>query len=161
MQTSPIEQEEKDADSAQSVASPVRWWRSWWRSLSPTRQDRYAALAPLASVLMFTAAIIASFWYLRTEEVDREQEALRRDEAAMFVVSDTTVRYLRPARLDDEVVVTVRLAESGKASLVIDQQALRGGEVLAEGRIRIGCVDAQTLRPRRIPPNLLASIGPA
>ena len=79
MQTSPIEQEEKDADSAQSVASPVRWWRSWWRSLSPTRQDRYAALAPLASVLMFTAAIIASFWYLRTEEVDREQEALRRD----------------------------------------------------------------------------------
>ncbi|NZD59008.1 YbgC/FadM family acyl-CoA thioesterase [Sphaerotilus montanus] len=89
------------------------------------------------------------------------QEALRRDEAAMFVVSDTTVRYLRPARLDDEVVVTVRLAESGKASLVIDQQALRGGEVLAEGRIRIGCVDAQTLRPRRIPPNLLASIGPA
>jgi hypothetical protein len=57
----------------------VRWWRSWWRSLSPTRQDRYAALAPLASVLMFMAAIIASFWYLRTEEVDREQEALRRD----------------------------------------------------------------------------------
>jgi acyl-CoA thioester hydrolase len=89
------------------------------------------------------------------------QEALRRDEAAMFVVSDTTVRYLRPARLDDEIVVTVRLAESGKASLVIDQQALRGGEVLAEGRIRIGCVDAQTLRPRRIPSNLLASIGPA
>jgi acyl-CoA thioester hydrolase len=44
---------------------------------------------------------------------------------------------------------------------VIDQQALRGGEVLAEGRIRIGCVDAQTLRPRRIPSNLLASIGPA
>ena len=63
----------------QSIAAPVRWWRSWWRSLSPTRQDRYAALAPLASVLMFMAAIIASFWYLRTEEVDREHEALRRD----------------------------------------------------------------------------------
>lgn len=61
------------------MAAPVRWWRSWWRSLSPTRQDRFAALAPLASVLMFMAAIIASFWYLRTEEVDREQEALRRD----------------------------------------------------------------------------------
>ena len=79
MQTSNHELEKKDADSSQSVASPVRWWRSWWRSLSPTRQDRYAALAPLASVLMFMAAIIASFWYLRTEEVDREQEALRRD----------------------------------------------------------------------------------
>jgi hypothetical protein len=79
MQTSNHEREKEDAKSAQSVASPVRWWRSWWRSLSPTRQDRYAALAPLASVLMFMAAIIASFWYLRTEEVDREQEALRRD----------------------------------------------------------------------------------
>lgn len=89
------------------------------------------------------------------------QEVLRRDEGLQFVVSETAVRYLRPARLDDEVVITVRLAESGKASLVLDQQALRGGEVLAEGRIRIGCVDAQTLRPRRIPSNLLASIGTA
>ncbi|MEG0047365.1 MAG: PAS domain-containing protein, partial [Comamonas sp.] len=79
MQTSNQELEKKDAKSVQSIAAPVRWWRSWWRSLSPTRQDRYAALAPLASVLMFMAAIIASFWYLRTEEVDREHEALRRD----------------------------------------------------------------------------------
>jgi hypothetical protein len=50
----------------------------WWRSLSP-RQDRFAALAPLAAVLMFMAAIVAAFWYLRAEEVEREQEALRRD----------------------------------------------------------------------------------
>ncbi|MGD9774550.1 PAS domain S-box protein [Diaphorobacter sp.] len=56
-----------------------RWWRTWWRNLSPTRQDRFAALAPLASVLMFLAAIVASFWYLRTEEMDREREALKRD----------------------------------------------------------------------------------
>jgi len=61
------------------VAAPVRWWRSWWRSLSPTRQDRFAALAPLAAVLMFMAAIVASFWYLRMEEIDREKEALHRD----------------------------------------------------------------------------------
>lgn len=57
--------------------------------------------------------------------------------------------------------LTRRSTDVGKASLTLDQQALRGDEVLAEGRIRIGCVDAQTLRPRRIPPNLLASIGPA
>ena len=61
------------------VPSTGRWWRTWWRNLSPTRQDRFAALAPLASVLMFLAAIVASFWYLRTEEVDREKEALKRD----------------------------------------------------------------------------------
>lgn len=62
-----------------AVKTPARWWRAWWRSLSPTRQDRFAALAPVASVLMFLAAIVASFWYLRTEEVEREKEALRRD----------------------------------------------------------------------------------
>ncbi|MCW8178172.1 PAS domain S-box protein [Verminephrobacter eiseniae] len=65
--------------TAPSVAAPIRWWRNWWRGLSPTRQDRFAALAPLAAVLMFLAAIVAAFWYLRAEEVEREQEALRRD----------------------------------------------------------------------------------
>jgi len=43
------------------------------------RQDRFAALAPLAAVLLFMAAIVAAFWYLRVEEGEREQEALRRD----------------------------------------------------------------------------------
>ncbi|WP_119966200.1 PAS domain S-box protein [Simplicispira lacusdiani] len=55
------------------------WWRRWWRSLSPVRQDRFAALAPLAAVLLFMAAIVAAFWYLRVEEGERELEALRRD----------------------------------------------------------------------------------
>ncbi len=56
-----------------------RLWVRWWRSLSPVRQDRFAALAPLVAVLMFLAAILTAFWYLRTEELDREQEALKRD----------------------------------------------------------------------------------
>ncbi|MBS0291599.1 MAG: PAS domain S-box protein [Proteobacteria bacterium] len=67
------------APTVSAVKAPARWWRSWWRSLSPGRQDRFAALAPLAAVLMFMAAIAASFWYLRTEEIDREKEALKRD----------------------------------------------------------------------------------
>src|SRR3989344_3841187 len=65
--------------TAMVVAAPARWWRKWWRGLSPTRQDRFAAVAPLAAVLMFLAAIVAAFWYLRAEEAEREQEALRRD----------------------------------------------------------------------------------
>ena len=47
------------------VAAPARWWRKWWRGLSPTRQDRFAALAPLAAVLMFLAAIVAAIMYVR------------------------------------------------------------------------------------------------
>jgi PAS domain S-box-containing protein len=55
------------------------WLRGWWRKQSPHRQDRYASIAPLVTVLLFLAAIIASFSYLRLEEIDREQETIKRD----------------------------------------------------------------------------------
>src|SRR6476646_3373066 len=61
------------------AAAPVPWLRRWWRRQSPGRQDRYAMLAPLAAVMLFLAAIVSAFWYLRLEEMDREQEAVRRD----------------------------------------------------------------------------------
>lgn len=65
-------------DSSLSV-QPLAWGRHWWRRQTPTRQDRFAVLAPLASVLLFFAAIATAFWYLRVEEIDREQEAVKRD----------------------------------------------------------------------------------
>lgn len=51
----------------------------WWRRQSPARQDRFATLAPLVSVLLFLAAIISAFWYLRNEEIEREAETVKRD----------------------------------------------------------------------------------
>jgi len=56
-----------------------RLFGRWWRRQSPARQDRFATIGPLVSVLMFLAAITAAFWYLRNEEIDRTTEALRRD----------------------------------------------------------------------------------
>ena len=78
----------------------------------------------------------------------------------MFIVSETSVRYLRPARLDDELLVTAALQESGRASMTIVQQALQPatGDVLAAGLIRIGWVDAATLRPARIPAEILEAL---
>jgi PAS domain S-box-containing protein len=69
----------------QSLLPPLRdlpavaRWRQWWRRQSPHRQDRYAMLAPLVAVLFFFAAIVVAFGYLRIEEIEREQEAVRRD----------------------------------------------------------------------------------
>jgi PAS domain S-box-containing protein len=60
-------------------ARAFAWLRAWWRRQSPSRQDRYASIAPLITVLLFLAAIIASFTYLRFEEIDREQETIKRD----------------------------------------------------------------------------------
>ena len=61
------------------AAAPHLWWRRWWRRQTPVHQDRFAMLAPVAAVLMFLAAIVSAFWYLRLEEMDREQEAVKRD----------------------------------------------------------------------------------
>ena len=58
---------------------PERLFGRWWRRQSAARQDRYATLGPLLSVLLFLAAIVSAFWYLRNEEFEREQEAVRRD----------------------------------------------------------------------------------
>jgi PAS domain S-box-containing protein len=58
---------------------PITRIKNWWQRLTPNSQDRFAALAPLAAVLLFLAAIVAAFGYLRLEEIDREHEALQRD----------------------------------------------------------------------------------
>jgi PAS domain S-box-containing protein len=58
---------------------PWAWWRTWWHRQSPNRQDRYANLAPVVAVVLFLAAIASAFWYLRVEEIEREQEAIKRD----------------------------------------------------------------------------------
>jgi PAS domain S-box-containing protein len=58
---------------------PWAWWLTWWQRQSPGRQDRFANLAPVAAVVLFLAAIASAFWYLRVEELEREQEAIKRD----------------------------------------------------------------------------------
>ena len=59
--------------------SPLARLQGWWRRLTPHRQDRFAVLAPLAAVVLFLAAIVAAFGYLRLEEIEWEQEAVKRD----------------------------------------------------------------------------------
>jgi acyl-CoA thioester hydrolase len=110
-----------------------------------------------AGGVVFYANYLKFFERARTEwlrSLGVEQQALREATGAIFVVGETSVRYLRPARLDDLLQVSATLREAGRASMTITQQAWRGDELLAEGDIRIGCVDAQSFRPRRIPPTL-------
>jgi PAS domain S-box-containing protein len=56
--------------------SAVPWWRHSWLGQD---RDRFMHLAPLAAVLLFLAVIMSAFWYLRLEEIRREQEAVKRD----------------------------------------------------------------------------------
>jgi PAS domain S-box-containing protein len=59
--------------------APVSSAKRWWQKLTPHHQDRVAMLVPLGAVLLFFFAIVAALTYLRVEEMDREQEAVRRD----------------------------------------------------------------------------------
>jgi acyl-CoA thioester hydrolase len=118
-----------------------------------------------AGGIVFYANYLKFFERARTEwlrSLGIEQSALRETTGGIFVVSETAVRYLRPARLDDELVVTAHLQEGGRASLIIAQQATdkASGALLCEGTIRIGWVDAATLRPARIPPTILEALKP-
>jgi acyl-CoA thioester hydrolase len=115
-----------------------------------------------AGGVVFYANYLKFFERARTEWLRSQgfgQEDLRRDHDTMFVVTDTALRFLRPARLDDLIDVTVQVEQAGGASMRLAQQAWRSSadaaELLAEGTIRIGCVSAGTFRPRRIPMDLL------
>lgn len=116
-----------------------------------------------AGGIVFYANYLKFFERARTEwlrSLGIEQSALRETTGGIFVVSETAVRYLQPARLDDELVVTARLQEGGRTSLIIAQQASNkvSGALLCEGTIRIGWVDAAALRPARIPPTILEAL---
>ncbi len=115
-----------------------------------------------AGGIVFYANYLKFFERARTEwlrSLGVEQEKLKQDEGTIFVVSETAVRYLRPARLDDWLRVTVLAQDRRQASLTVHQQCWRDDTLLAEGTIRIGCVDCGTFRPRRIPISILDRIA--
>lgn len=89
------------------------------------------------------------------------QQALREATGAIFVVTDTQVSYRAPARLDDQLRVTVAVQHCASASMRIAQQAWRSHVLVAEGQIRIACVDALSFKPQRIPLEVTALVQTA
>jgi len=111
-----------------------------------------------AGGIVFYANYLKFFERARTEwlrALGIGQQTLREQTGGMFVVSETQVKYLQSAKLDDLLRVTAQLQTSGRASLTIAQQAWRGDQLLCEGTIRIGWVQVQDLKPARIPSSVL------
>ena len=118
-----------------------------------------------AGGIVFYANYLKFFERARTEwlrSLGIAQQSLKESSGGMFVVSETQIKYHSPARLDDMLEVTARTAEAGRASLALAQQAWLtvNGErkLLAEGTIRIGWVDSNTLKPGRIPAAILEAL---
>ena len=67
-----------------------------------------------------------------------------------FVVSDVSLSYKEPARLDDQLHATAVLSAVGGATVNFRQMVRRDDTVLVTGDIQIACVDRGTGRPTRL-----------
>ena len=85
---------------------------------------------------------------LRMLEID-QREAIEAAEGA-YAVSEINLKYLRPAKLDDDVVIETACTELGAASCRMHQRAMRADELLCEANLRVGFISLDG-RPRRQP----------
>jgi acyl-CoA thioester hydrolase len=86
------------------------------------------------------------------------QELLRARDDLVFVVRAMDIDFRAPARLDDQLHVSVALLECRGASFVVAQQVTRGDALLIEAKVRIAALAAATFRPRAIPEPLLSEL---
>jgi len=90
------------------------------------------------------------------------QSALAVNPGVLFSVVEASIRYLKPARLDDLLYVSCSPMVSGAASLVFTQEVRRGtehGEVLAHATVKVVCVSAATFKVRRLPSAILKELN--
>src|ERR1700761_1932654 len=70
----------------------------------------------------------------------------------MFVVHRAEIDYMRPARIDDTVVVETRTTNVGGATVMLRQTMHGPDGICAEVRIKLACVQIGGNKPARIPP---------
>jgi len=90
--------------------------------------------------------------WLRAQGID--QLALSETSGLGFVVRDMQLDFHRPARLDDELAVSVIVKERRSASMLFGQEIVRGGTTLVRATVRAACVNLATMRPVQIPVGL-------
>jgi acyl-CoA thioester hydrolase len=89
------------------------------------------------------------------------QTELLRDHSVIFVVRAVQVEYLRPAKFDDLLTVTVRFHAAGRSWIELDQTAEHPENgVLVKARVKVVCVNGQTFKPVQIPAPVRERIEP-
>ncbi|MEM9530990.1 MAG: tol-pal system-associated acyl-CoA thioesterase [Pseudomonadota bacterium] len=81
------------------------------------------------------------------------QSTLEAEQGVVMVMRDISARYIAPARLDDELAVTVILKRVRGASFAVTQEIYRQADevLLVEGEGSAACLDAKSWTPRRFP----------
>jgi acyl-CoA thioester hydrolase len=84
-----------------------------------------------------------------------EQDVLMREQRRVFVVVDTQAEFVQPAKFNDELLVSARLVSAARASFELEQLITRSnGTLLVRGRTRAAYLNADTLKPTRLPADL-------
>lgn len=86
-------------------------------------------------------------------------ELLDGDQPTAFVVSKLEIQYLKPARIDDELVVRTLYRTARGPRLLISQSVDRGEDTLCRAEVEAVCIHLDG-RPRRPPPRLIELVGP-
>ncbi len=110
-----------------------------------------------ASGVVYHARYLHWFERARSEWLrakGRSHRQLTEQFGAAFTVASVEIRYRQPARLDEALQATVRVAQYGRASLVFEQQLLRPQQPqipLATALVKVACVDTLGFKPRAWP----------
>ena len=87
-----------------------------------------------------------------------EQDELLERHRLAFAVRAMEVEFLRPARFNDHLAVSVAVDRLGRASLHFLQEVRRGGEVLCRARVKVGAIDGDRFRPTAMPAAIHAEL---
>mgnify|MGYP003394875386 CR=1 FL=1 len=90
-----------------------------------------------------------------------EQSALAAVHKVVFIVRAIALDYLKPARFDDELAVSVEPREIGASRIALRQVVRRGAQELVTAQVEIACVNTASFKPVRIPAPVIARIGKA
>ena len=107
-----------------------------------------------AGGIVYYANYLKFFERARTEwlrSMDLHQQTLIEQHGVVFVVKRASVDYHAPAKLDDEITLTLSIEKQGRASIEFMQHAHRGDVVLATCKVKVACVDHSGIRPHAMP----------
>jgi acyl-CoA thioester hydrolase len=83
-----------------------------------------------------------------------------RERGLAFTVIQLNVEYHRPARLDDELTISVGPERVGGTVVRFNQVIHRDSpqQLLVTAQVRVACIDMRTMRPTRLPAYLTQEI---
>lgn len=83
-----------------------------------------------------------------------EQKQLKNRFGMLFMVRNLDMRFIRPARLDDLVEVSVDVLRLGRAQVTLQQEVKADDAVLVQAKVNLACVSSNHYRPQALPDDI-------